>query len=298
VGLSLDGPRHVHDHDRLLAGGQGTWDKVSSAARLLLEHGVGTNALIVLTDHSARHAEEIYRYHKDLGLSFMQFIPCVETAPGEPTEAAPFSVSPEAYGSALCGLFDLWMGDFEEGRPTTSIRFFDSLFHTYVGLEPPECTLLEECGIYVVVEHNGDVYSCDFFVEPRWKLGNVETDDLTELLNSSRQRAFGRVKAALAEECRRCAWLPHCRGGCPKDRLGESGPPRVSHLCAGYQRFFEHADGRLRELADAWMRARNEIPPQAAANPEAPPSPPAAKAGRNDPCPCGSGLKFKKCCGQ
>jgi len=296
VGLSLDGPRHVHDHYRVTAGGAGTFDKVSATARLLVDKGVQANALVVLSDYSVRHVEEIYAFHKDLGLRFMQFIPCVETLPGDPGKPAPFTVDPREFGDAMRTLFDLWMEDFRDGRPTTSIRFFDSLFHIYVDRTPPECTLLEKCGIYVVVEHNGDVYSCDFFVDPEWRLGNVLKDDLEELLNSERQNRFGRIKSTLPEECRACPWLGQCRGGCPKDRLGEPGVPHVNYLCEGYKAFFEHADGRLRGLAETWKKA--QAAPGPAAEAPAPTPPSEGKVGRNDPCPCGSGLKYKKCCGK
>lgn len=254
VGLSLDGPEHVHDRYRRTAGGRGTWEAVVAKARMLLEEGVLTNALVVVNDHSVGFPRETYGFLKDLGLAHMQFIPCVETDPEDPGRAAPFSVGGEDLGRFLRVLFDLWIGDFKDGVPTTSIRFFDSAFHSYVGLAPPECTLLPECGGYLVVEHNGDVYSCDFFVEGPWKLGNVLSGRLDHMLNSAKQREFGRQKAALPKKCRSCRWLAFCRGGCPKDRLRDPRDRGLNHFCRAYEMFFEHADARLRALAEAWRR--------------------------------------------
>ncbi|MFH2001138.1 MAG: radical SAM protein, partial [Planctomycetota bacterium] len=172
VGLSLDGPEPIHDRYRRRLNGHGTWARVRNSARRMLDAGVAVNALVVLNDYSVRFPEEIYGFHKDLGLTYMQFIPVVRgSASGG--FGSPFAVTPEQYGTFLCAVFDLWIGDFDQGIPTTSIRYFDAVFHAYVGMPPPECTLLRECGTYVVVEHNGDVYACDFFVTPEWKLGNI-----------------------------------------------------------------------------------------------------------------------------
>ncbi len=202
VGLSLDGPEHIHDRYRHLRNGKGSWSHVVDKAKLLLDKGVATNALTVINDYSADYPDEIYAFHKSLGLNHMQFIPCLEPDPKDPLRAASFSVSAEKYGRFLCKVFDLWLADFDGNVATTSIRFFDSLFHMYVDLLPPECTLLRECGVYVVIEHNGDIYSCDFFVDPEWRLGNILENRLVDMLNSSKQTRFGKMKAALPQECR------------------------------------------------------------------------------------------------
>jgi uncharacterized protein len=137
----------------------------------------------------------------------MQFIPIVETDKNDPTKAAPFSVSAVDYGNFLIRMFDLWLADFKDGQPTTSIRHFESVFHSYVGMEAPECTMMKECGPYVVIEHNGNVYSCDFFVEPKWKLGNIMHERIINMLNSKTQQTFGAAKAVLPRECRLAAEL-------------------------------------------------------------------------------------------
>ncbi len=295
VGLSLDGPEHVHDHYRFTKGNKGSWAQVMKSAHTMLDAGVAVNALTVVNDYSAQYAEEIYNSHKSHGLNYMQFIPCVETDPGNPTVAAPFSVSAEAYGDFLTRIFDLWMQDFKNGLPTTFVRFIDSVFHSYVDINPPECTLLHTCGQYVVVEHNGDVYSCDFYVAPDWKLGNVTEGSLSEMLNSERQTQFGLMKAKLPRECLNCPWVRYCRGGCTKDRIKDPRDRELNHFCASYKMFFEHAHPRMSRLAENWKiqqeaLARREEILMAIQQRK-------ITIDRNDPCPCGSGKKFKKCCG-
>lgn len=295
VGLSLDGPKHIHDRYRLNARGKPTWDKVIHSGKLLQDKGVAVNALTVVNDYSVQFPEEIYKFHKSGGFSHMQFIPCVETNPNDPEKAALFSVSSQAYGTFLCTLFDLWIKDFKNGEPTTFIRMFDSMFYAYVGLAAPDCGLKKNCGNYVVVEHNGDVFSCDFFVEPEFRLGNVLNEDISRMLNSQQQCRFGKMKAELPEKCLDCAWLAQCYGGCPKDRIRDKQDQGVNHFCSAVNIFLSHADPVYRGLADAWVKK------QAAAQQISPTQPQTAqsvgKVGRNDPCPCGSNKKFKKCCG-
>lgn len=256
VGLSLDGPAHIHDKYRRFRNGQSSWEYVARARDVLLNKGVDVNALVVVNDYSVHYAQEIYDYHKSNGLNHMQFIPCVEPDALDPTKAAEYSVDAVSYGNFLCDLFDLWKRDFKNGRPTTSIRWFDSLFYTYVGYAAPECTLLKECGVYVVVEHNGDVYSCDFFVEPKWHLGNIMTARLDEMLNSPRQDKFGKEKTKLPPECLACQWLTHCWGGCPKDRQSDVRDAGSNHFCRSYIKFFEHADAAFQKMATEWKRER------------------------------------------
>jgi uncharacterized protein len=288
VGLSLDGPEHIHDRYRRFAGGKGSWAQVGDQAKRMLDEGVAVNALAVVTDYSSLYPEEIYGFLKGLGFTYMQFIPCVETDPDNPQRAAFFSASPAEYGNFLCRVFDLWLADFSGGRPTTSIRFFESLLYLYAGFPAPECTLLAECGSYGVMEHNGDFYSCDFFVEPRWKLGNILSEPMTSLLNSPRQTEFGKRKAELPGACGDCPWKAKCRGGCVKDRIRDPRDKNLNHFCESFKMFFTHADPYLCRLA-----AQGKVAREALARVEPPEG---IKTGRNEPCPCGSGRKYKKCC--
>ncbi len=219
IGLSLDGPQHIHDRYRLDKGQRPTWEKVERVARMLLEEGVAVNAMCCITDYSSYFAEELYNYYKNIGLTWMQFIPIVETDKEDRTRAASFSLTDEKYGHFLVKLFDLWYNDIVDGVATTSVRDFDSLFHHYVGFDPPECIQQKECGTYVVIEHNGNVYSCDFFVEPRHRLGNIRHNRIIDMLNSKKQDDFGKAKSLLPRKCKQCLWYHQCYGGCIKDRI-------------------------------------------------------------------------------
>lgn len=259
VGLSLDGPADIHNHYRLDKGGHKTHSKVENVAKMLLDEGVAANAMCCVTSHSVKYPEQLYNYFKELGYTFMQFIPVVETDKEDPSKAAPFSVSAVDYGHFLNKLFDLWMADFQNGQPTTSIRHFESVFHTYVGIQAPECTMMKECGTYVVIEHNGNVYSCDFFVEPKWKLGNVMHDRIINMLNSKKQETFGLAKAQLPRDCKQCTWLHNCYGGCTKDRIKDPRDNRNPRFCQSYKMFFKHADGTLKDLAVQWQQQQHDL---------------------------------------
>jgi len=254
VGISLDGPAHIHDHYRLDQGGHPPHHRVEENARMLLDEGVAVNAMCCITDHSVKHPEELYAYYKELGLNVMQFIPIVETDKNNPGKAADFSVLAEDYGRFLCTLFDLWLADFRDGQPTTSIRHFESVFYRYVGLPAPECTMMRTCGQYVVVEHNGDVYGCDYFVEPRWRLGNIASGELINMLNTRKQEMFGLLKTQTGRPCRRCPWLSKCYGGCTKDRVKDPRDMNRPRFCTSYKMFLEYADPVLCELARQWKQ--------------------------------------------
>ncbi len=254
IGLSLDGPEHIHDRYRIDKGEHKTWRKVEAVAKMLLEEGVAVNAMCCITDYSANFASELYHYYKGLGLNWMQFIPIVETDKDDPSKAASFSLTDEKYGRFLIELFDLWINDFKDGKPTTSIRHFESVFYSYVGMEAPECALMKECGSYVVVEHNGNVYSCDFFVEPRHRLGNIRQGKIIDFLNSKKQDDFGKAKTLLPRKCRFCPWYSKCYGGCTKDRVKDPNDQHQPRFCRAYQMFLEHADPKLREMATHWSR--------------------------------------------
>jgi uncharacterized protein len=329
VGLSLDGPQPVHDRYRCAASGRGSWRDAVRARDMLLGRGVAVNAMSVVTSASQGSAREMYEFHKSGGLVHMQFIPCVEPDPLRPGALSAESVTAEGYGRFLRETFDLWTADFRNGGPTAFVRFFDDVFYAYAGLAPPECTLLPECGVYLAVEHNGEVFPCDFFVEPGLRLGNVMRDGLGDMLNSKAMTRFGEVKSALPPECADCEWFANCRAGCPKDRRALGDPSGSNPLCGAFKAFFGHADPFFRRLAEDWKAAHGRVsgqgpgqgPGRAGAHASGPslrdgtgpmgregsvtgqaslggPGPgPSNRAGRNDPCPCGSGRKYKHCCG-
>lgn len=283
IGLSLDGPEFVHNYYRKNRKGEGSFKKSLSAAKMLLKKGVAVNALTVISDYSAKYPKQIYKFLKELGLNYMQFIPCVEWDPKK-NQIASFSVDPKQYGEFLKDIFDLWWEDFKGGRPTTFIRYFESLFFICVGIIPPMCTLQSRCGNYLVVEHNGNVYSCDFYVDPQNFLGNIHDLNLFDMLNSPKHTVFGEQKGELTEACCQCKWLKFCQGGCTKDRINKD---QVSYLCSSYRTFLEYAYPRMSILADEWVREQRVwgFIEQTGKHPKI-----------NDPCPCQSGKKYKRCC--
>lgn len=256
VGLSLDGKQGNHDRYRKDAKGEGSWIAVQKAARLLLRKKVAVNALATVNAESVHKAEETYRFLKGIGFTFMQFIPIVETDPNDPAKSAEWSVNPEDYGHFLCKIFDLWYKDIDMDKLKSkiSIRYFDSLLQTYLGDRPAECTMMAECGVYLVAEHNGDIYPCDFFVDPEMKIGNIFSTGIHKLLNSEKQKNFGCEKQNMIDECHSCPWLMKCYGGCLKDRIRDPQDNGRSHFCVSTKIFLSHADKKFKEIAHRYKR--------------------------------------------
>ncbi|MFC2111318.1 anaerobic sulfatase maturase [Bacteroidota bacterium] len=258
VGLSLDGPKHIHDKYRTYANGKGSWEKVYHIAQMLLEKGVEVNAMISLTNYSASFPGELYRFFKNLGISWMQFIPVVERDINNSNKAASYSMSSTQYAKFLIEIFKLWYQDLAEGKQSY-IRYFDNLFYRLVDMPSPECTLEQTCGSYLVVEHNGDVYSCDYFVEAKWKLGNNKENRLIDMLNSERQEKFGKIKEDISKTCQSCNWLSFCYGGCPKDRIRDPGDNGQNHFCDSFKQFLSYTEPFFRELAEQWKADSRNI---------------------------------------
>ncbi len=282
VGISIDGPSDIHDHFRIYPSGKGSHEPVIAALHRLQAHPVEHNCLTMVTPANIRRPEELYTYlTEELQLEYLQFIPLVEKDPAT-GKLADFSIDPHDWGDFLCGIFDLWS---REAQPQVYVRLFDDLMTIHAGAQPPSCQWREQCGSYVVVEHNGDVYCCDFFVEPQWKLGNLMETPLTQLMQSEKLAQFARRKAQLSEKCQECEWLWICRGGCPKHRLAYADDVSVpSYLCAGYRQFFAYSQQQFERRARRWLAQQRD------------PTIDYDNVGRNDPCPCGSGKKYKKCC--
>ncbi|MEB4591257.1 anaerobic sulfatase maturase [Candidatus Thiothrix sp. Deng01] len=256
VGLSMDGPKEIHDHYRKDVHGKGTFERVFANAKMLLEHQVPVNILATVNDCSAQHPREIYHFFVDNGFHFMQFSPVVELNPDNPEIAAPYTVSADAYGRFLTKIFKLWVKDFDFHalKQNTSIRFFDELLKRYVGMQPDHCVLHKHCNQYLVVEHNGDLYSCDFLVSRDTFLGNLHATPLDAAFHSEAHRQFGAMKADYGEECQQCQWLHQCYGGCIKDRLHDPRDGGHNHFCASYKYFFERADKDFRMFADLYRK--------------------------------------------
>ncbi|MGD9658337.1 MAG: anaerobic sulfatase maturase [Methylocystis sp.] len=315
VGLSIDGPREIHDRYRVTRGGKGTFDLVMGGLTLLRKHGVDFNILCAVSAANQDCGLEVYRFFRDeLGASWIQFIPIVERATPETLPIANLgwseqpgqsrmlytqtgslvtnrSVGGREYGQFLIGIFEEWM---RRDVGAIFVQMFDVTLHAYFG-QHMLCIHAPTCGNGPALEHNGDLYCCDHFVEPDYRLGNIHETHMLELVASPRQRKFGRDKRdALTAQCRGCDALSLCNGGCPKDRFVQSREGEAGHnyLCEGLERFYKHTRPAMMTMASLvrqnrpaaevmdWVRRQD------------------VKRGRNEPCPCGGGRKFKHCHGQ
>lgn len=309
VGLSLDGPPHLHDHYRRDRRGLPSASRVLAGWQLLRRYRVDTNILCVVNARNVRFPLEVYRYLRDLGVQFMQFIPVVERidqhgrlAPpprpddGDAFTIAPWSVPPGDYGRFLCRIFDEWVRH-DVGR--VFVQLFDLQLGVWAGQPASLCVFAETCGAGLALEHNGDLFACDHYVHPEYRLGNITQAPIDALAALPQQRQFGLDKTArLPLACRQCEWRFACHGGCPKDRFlatPEDGPEWLNYFCESNRMFFAHAAPhlaamvRLLHQGQPPARIMDLLAGQATAG--------AASTGRNAPCPCGSGRKYKRCCG-
>lgn len=248
VGVSIDGPQDIHDEYRRSRNGAPSFAKVVRGIRMLQRNGVEWNAMAVINDFNADYPEDFYDFFKQLGCHYIQFSPIVErlkpdnslTTVGEAGELTPFSVTPGQWGEFLCRLFDSWVVK-DVGR--YFIQIFDATLANWMGVAPGVCSMAPRCGHAGAMEYNGDVYSCDHFVFPEYKLGNIHQNSIIELMGSERQQEFGAAKqTSLPRQCRECRWLFACNGECPKNRFAVTpdGEPGLNYLCEGYRRFFAH----------------------------------------------------------
>lgn len=301
IGISIDGPRELHDAYRVDKKGEGTFDRVMKGLRLLQKHGVEYNILTTVNRINADHPLEVYRFLRDeAGTDWIQFIPVVERINEEGSTlyqkgetVSNSSVQPEQFGSFLSRIFDEWVRN-DVGK--VFVQTFEASARRWLGMPSGMCVFEETCGTGLALEHNGDLYSCDHFVEPDYLLGNIMDEEISELAASDRQYRFGQNKRdLLPQACRECDVLFACRGECPKNRFPATADcsQGLNYLCEGWKSFFHHIDFPMHILAGLIRRGY-----------------PAAEvmrvlaleeafecAGRNDPCPCGSGRKFKRCHG-
>jgi uncharacterized protein len=329
VGLSVDGPKALHDAYRVNKGGAGSFDQVMRGWELLRAHGVDVNILCTIHAANGDHPLDVYRFFRDdLGVAFMQFIPIVERASvhtlqlvnrgwsrnappasgegaaersgaGAPrplyTQAGTLvserSVRPAQFGRFLCAIFDEWVRR-DVGK--VFVQAFDVALGSWLG-QHNLCIVSPTCGHALALEHNGDLYSCDHYVEPGYRLGNILGTPMAEMVGSEKQRRFGQDKYdSLPRYCRDCEVLFACYGECPRNRFAETpdGEPGLNYLCEGYKSFYAHIAEPMAVMADLLRNGRpaEEVMQWVAAREM-------SRAGRNDPCPCGSGKKFKRCHG-
>jgi uncharacterized protein len=312
VGISIDGPREIHDAYRVTKGGRGSFDRVMAGLGHLREAGVEWNALTTLHAANAQRALETYRFLRDdCGARFVQFIPIIERVAeaGEDGEVpwsswrdrplyvqegervTSRSITGAQYGRFLIEVFEEWV---RHDLGEVYVQMFDVALANWAGEPPGLCIHSETCGRALALEHTGDLYSCDHFVEPAFKLGNVAEETLAAMVAAPEQVAFGEAKrATLPRQCRECDVRFACHGGCPKDRFltTADGEPGLNVLCDGYLAFFHHVDEPMRAMTELLRagRAPAELRERYAAQD--------ARRGRNDPCPCGSARKWKSCHG-
>lgn len=253
VGISIDGPQPDHDHYRLTAAGKPSWKKVMQGIKLLKKHGVEWNAMAVVNAYNANHPMEFYRFFKENGCQFLQFTPIVERltrhedgrtlaslADKDEISLSEASVAPEQWGYFLCAIFDEWVRK-DVGK--IFVEIFDCTLANWMGISPGICAYSKECGHAGVMEHNGDVYSCDHFVFPEYKLGNIRDHSLIDMLYGEQQQEFSRLKhSSLPRQCKECDMEFACHGECPKnrfmkDKYGDSG---LNYLCLGYYHYYQH----------------------------------------------------------
>jgi uncharacterized protein len=260
VGISIDGPKDVHDFYRRDRRGNGSFDAVMQGLRLLQKHKVEYNVLACVACNTAARPLDVYRFFKDHGVEFIQFTPVIERIPDEMSkesglrlagpasldkeelqnEVTPWSVLPEEYGDFLIAIYEEWVRH-DVGK--IFVMNFEWALNAWIGNPSPVCIHADQCGRSVVLEHNGDVYACDHHVYPQYKLGNICTENLDQMVRKSIQSGFGiEKKTALPRSCRECEVLAACRGGCPKHRFAHThdDEPGLHYLCSGYKKFFLH----------------------------------------------------------
>lgn len=253
VGISIDGPQQYHDHYRLTSAGKPSWERVMHGIRLLNKHHVEWNAMAVVNAYNADHPLEFYHFFKEHGCQYLQFTPIVERltahsdgrtlaslADQTDIPVADFSVTPEQWGTFLCTIFDEWV---RSDVGSIFVEIFDCTLANWMGVAPGICSYSTHCGHAGVMEYNGDVYSCDHFVFPTYKLGNIRDHTLVEMLYGEQQQAFSRLKhASLPRQCKECDMEFACHGECPKNRFlhDRYGNPGLNYLCRGYYQYYTH----------------------------------------------------------
>lgn len=311
VGISIDGAEHNHDYYRKTVGGGPTFGMVMKGIELLQKHRIEFNTLSVVNNYNVHFADETYRFLKNIGSIYMQFLPVVErrghgvpdnelvlvhneySGPADLTE---WSVSGKDYGQFLITIFNEWVRN-DVGR--YFVQIFDATLANWVGTMPGVCVFAETCGDNLVMEHNGDVFSCDHFVYPEYYLGNLREKPLAEMVKSIEQFNFGiKKRNNLPRQCLRCDYLFACHGECPKHRvdLSEDGEPGLNHLCEGFKMFFKHVSPYMDFMSEELKNKRAPANIMQWIRNKERPLVKSILPGRNDPCPCGSGKKFKNCC--
>jgi uncharacterized protein len=285
IGVSIDGPKEIHNQHRPFGSGNGSFDAIMQGIDWLRKYKVDFNILTVVHADNVNHVDELMAFYEQEGFDYIQFIPCMDFTARNHHQSVSYAITPQQYGDFLCRAFDLWIGN---GRPTTSIRFFDNLLSVYVNHRMESCIHSAECSRTLILESNGDAYPCDFYMGEAYKLGNVAVDSLQDILDHPAYKQFHLLKRQLPEACKSCEYLSLCHGGCPRNRtyIDTTQPVSPDYFCASYRQIYAYAHERLQTLA---LLLRQEWKLQYATSGRPLPE-------RNDPCYCGSGKKYKHCC--
>ncbi len=293
VGVSLDGPEYIHDRYRKFVNNRGSHEQVMHGIECLQKNKVEFNILTLVNNFNVSKAKEVYHYLGENGFYYHQYIPCVEfDGKGRPL---PYSISGEEWSDFLCELYDEW---YKSDTRKVSIRLFDSIVSYLVDGVYNICHMGQNCNQYFTVEYNGDCYPCDFFVRKGLKLGNILRNSWEDFIESETYREFGKQKSAWSSLCTECEYQKFCNGDCLKYRIyNDKDSKTLSWLCIGWKKFYKHALPGFRSLAERIQmeRAHQQMKMLQFEN-KGPLF--LKKVGRNDPCPCGSGLKYKYCCGK
>lgn len=291
LGVSIDGPEEIHNTFRKNINGLGSHSSVLRGIELLQKQEVEFNALVLVSKSNVTEPEKVYNYLKGLGIYHHQYIPCVEWEPDD--TLAPFSITGAEWGSFLTRIFDLWWnGDTRD----VSVRHFDAIVRQLALHERSMCTQWGNCTQYFVVEHNGDVYPCDFFVDKNKRLGNITENSWASLQDSKKYHNFGKRKAEWNDECYRCPYLLYCSGDCLKHRIRPGGDHgMLSHLCSGWRQFYGHTLERFEQISLEILNEQRMY--QSGGRTQLLEHLPKERVGWNSPCPCGSGRKYKDCHG-
>ena len=312
IGISIDGPRELHDAYRVDKGGQPTFDRVMRGITFLKKHAVAFNTLTTVHRKNSYNPLDVYRFLKESGSGYIQFIPIVERISTHTTQngmvlvspsfsdrakVSDWSVEPVQFGRFLSAIFDEWVRN-DVGK--TFVQLFDVSLEMWLGMEASLCIFRKTCGSALAVEHNGDLYSCDHFVYPENRLGNIMQQALGEMVESPQQIQFGQAKNdTLPKYCQQCEVRFACNGECPKHRFATTpeGEAGLNYLCAGYKKFFTHIDPYMQFMAAQLRQQRAPANVMEWARMQDADALKSGKPRRNDPCACGSGKKFKRCCG-
>ncbi len=287
IGVSLDGPKEINDIRRVNAQGTGSFECIMRGIDCLRKYNVDFNILSVIHEENVDKAKELMRFYQKENFTHVQLIPCMDFQSQLPDKPGKYVVTPEQYGDFLCEAFDVWYND---GNPVISVRFFDNMLSIYLDRQAELCIHHQICPRVIVLEQNGDAYPCDFYINEKYKVGNVGVDRLHDILNNPVYSKFLDLKPDLPEKCRTCKFIKSCYGGCPRNRAynGISNEVNPDYFCESYMQIYAYSQERIEKLAEKvrinWVRDYLRTNQR--------------KPGRNNLCICGSGKKFKKCCGK